>query len=99
MTRPTKQLSITLPIEMVDLIASKVRTGEYASESEVIRHGLRMLMAHDRAVENWLQSEVAVTYDTIKADPSKAISPADLRARLAKLRTWTTAHPRQGDPK
>ena len=33
--RTTQQLSITLPNEMADAVKSKVRTGEYASESEV----------------------------------------------------------------
>lgn len=91
MARSTKQLSITLPIEMAELISSKVNAGEYASESEVIRDGLRTLMARDQAVERWLQSEVAATYDALKADPSKAVSSADVRARLAKLHARTTA--------
>ena len=37
--RTTKQLSITLPTEMAEVIKSKVATGEYATESEVIRDG------------------------------------------------------------
>ncbi len=32
-----------------------MHTGEYASESEVIRDGLRALMARDKAVEGWLR--------------------------------------------
>jgi antitoxin ParD1/3/4 len=43
--RTTKQLSITLPTEMAEVIKSKVATGEYTTESEVIRDGLRVLMA------------------------------------------------------
>ncbi len=35
--RTTQQLSITLPNEMADLVRAKVATGEYATESEVIR--------------------------------------------------------------
>jgi len=35
---------------MADVIKAKVVTGEYATESEVIRDGLRVLMASDRAV-------------------------------------------------
>ena len=41
--RTTKQLSITLPKEMADAVKAKVATGEYATESEVIRDGLRVL--------------------------------------------------------
>jgi hypothetical protein len=39
--RTTQQLSITLPNEMADLVRAKVATGEYATEREVIREGLR----------------------------------------------------------
>ena len=81
--RTTQQLSITLPNEMADAVKAKVRTGEYASESEVIREGLRALMERDRAVENWLISQVGPAYDALKADPSRAVSADQVRARLA----------------
>ena len=38
--RTTRQLSITLSNDMADVVKTKVTTGEYASESEVIRDGL-----------------------------------------------------------
>ena len=50
--RTTQQLSITLPLDMANVVKAKVRTGEYATESEVIRDGLRALLARDRAVES-----------------------------------------------
>ena len=61
--RSTKQMSITLPHEMAQLVKEKVAKGEYASESEVIRDGLRALLARDRAVEEWLRQQVAPVYD------------------------------------
>ena len=81
--RTTQQLSITQPNEMADAVKSKVAAGEYASESEVIRDGLRVLMARDRAVENWLHEQVGPAYDALKADPSRAITVDQVRARLA----------------
>ena len=81
--RTTRQLSITLPNEMADTLAERVRSGQYASESEVIRDGLRTLFARDAAVEAWLQGEVATAYDTLVADPSRGISGRDLRERLS----------------
>ncbi|WP_348550813.1 type II toxin-antitoxin system ParD family antitoxin [Acidithiobacillus sp.] len=81
--RNTRQMSITLPKDMADVVKSKVRAGEYASESEVIRDGLRALMARDRAVENWLHSQVGPAYDALMVDPSRAITADQLRARLA----------------
>ena len=81
--RTTRQLSITLPNDMADALREKVSAGEYASESEVIREGLRALFARERAVEAWLQTEVAAAYDATVADPTRTISPSAIRARLA----------------
>ena len=78
--RSTQQLSITLPNEMADLVRAKVASGEYASESEVIRDGLRTLLARDRAVEDWLRDKVAPAYDALIADPTRAVS-VDLYAQ------------------
>ena len=35
--RTTRQLSITLPNDMADVVKTKVKTGEYASESNELR--------------------------------------------------------------
>lgn len=80
--RTTQQLSITLPNEMADIVKGKVRTGEYASESEVIRDGLRALLARDRAVESWLHQQVGPAVDAMRADPSRGVTAEQLRARL-----------------
>jgi len=81
--RSTQQLSITLPNEMAELVRSKVATGEYASDSEVLREGLRALIAREKAVETWLLQSVAPAYDALQADPARALSPSQVRARLA----------------
>ncbi len=81
--RSTQQLNVTLPKEMADAVKAKVSAGEYASESEVIRDGLRALMARDRAVEGWLHGTVGPAYDALKADPSRARTAEQVRARLA----------------
>jgi antitoxin ParD1/3/4 len=81
--RSTQQLSITLPNQMADIVKAKVATGEYATESEVIRDGLRALLARDRALENWLVGQVAPAYDALKAEPSRALSADQVRSRLA----------------
>lgn len=88
--RTTQQLSITLPNDMADVVKAKVRSGEYASESEVIRDGLRVLLARDRAVESWLQNQVGPAFDALKADPDRAVTPEQVRARLAAEASATT---------
>ena len=87
--RTTQQLSITLPNDMADVVKAKVRTGEYASESEVIRDGLRALLARDRAIDNWLHQQVGPAYDALKAEPSLALSVDQVRAGLAAEHTKT----------
>ena len=80
--RTTQQFSITLPNEMANAVKSKVGAGEYASESEVIRDGLRTLMARDRAVDDWLRQQVGPSFDAIKADPSRAVTARKMRQRI-----------------
>jgi antitoxin ParD1/3/4 len=81
--RTTQQFSITLPHEMAQLVRAKVESGEYASESEVIRDGLRALEMHERALEAWLREDVAAAYDALKTNPSRAVSAEKVRASLA----------------
>jgi putative addiction module CopG family antidote len=84
--RSTQQFSITLPNEMADVIKAKVAAGEYATESEVIRDGLRTLLARDRAVEAWLLEQVVPAAQALKADPGRTLSAEQARERLATKR-------------
>ncbi len=84
--RTTRQMSVTLPHEMADMVRAKVTSGEYASESEVIRDGLRALAARDRAVESWLRDQVVPAYDRLQADPDRALTADATRARLLAVR-------------
>lgn len=81
--RSTQQFSITLPHEMAEAVRAKVASGEYATESEVIRDGLRVLLARDRAVADWLRKDVSAAYDKLKAEPSRAVAASAVKARLA----------------
>jgi len=80
--RNTHPLSITLPHDMAAMVKAKVASGEYATESEVIRDGLRALQARDAAVESWLRDEVAKSYDDYAADPDLGVPVPELIARL-----------------
>ncbi|HEX7370031.1 MAG TPA: type II toxin-antitoxin system ParD family antitoxin [Rhodanobacteraceae bacterium] len=84
--RSTQQLSITLPNEMADAVKAKVAGGEYATESEVIREGLRTLMARDRAVEKWLREQVVPAAMSLDAKPSSALTVDQVRGHLAEKR-------------
>ena len=84
--RTTRQMSITLPVEMADAVRERVRSGQYASESEVVRDGLRALIARDRAVDAWLLGDVAAAYGAMRANPEAVIDAADVRTHLAARR-------------
>ncbi len=72
--KPKQLLNITLPNEMAEAIKTKVRAGEYATESEVIREGVLALSNRDRAIETWLQNEVGSAYDALNSNRSRAIT-------------------------
>jgi antitoxin ParD1/3/4 len=84
--RATKQLSVTLPHEMAEEVRARVSSGAYASDSEVVREGLRALAERERAVEHWLRTDVAAAYDALRADPSRARTPAQVREKLRRTR-------------
>jgi putative addiction module CopG family antidote len=80
--RSTKQLSITLPHKLAKAVRDKVASGEYASESEVVREGLRSLTARDQILERWLLKQAIPAHDALEADPTRAIPAAKVKANL-----------------
>lgn len=85
--RTTTQMSITLPKEMAESVKKKVASGEYASESEVIREGLRTLLARDRVIEDWLRTRVVATCDAMMANPGRGVSTEHIRSLIAQETT------------
>ena len=76
--------TISLPAEQGAFIDRLVESGEYGSASEVVRAGIRALQQHDKAIEHWLRTEVAETYDRMVADPSRGIPIEDVRAEFVE---------------
>ena len=81
--RTTQSLSITLPMEMARMVKTKVSSGEYATESEVIRDGLRSLIARDAAIEKWLREEVAPTFDAVMDGTEPLLTPEEVKQNLS----------------
>ena len=88
--RTTQQFSITLPNEMADMVKAKVAAGEYATESEVIRDGLRTLLARDRAMDAWLREQVVPAVAALQEDPGRVLSADQVRGHLAARRRSRT---------
>jgi antitoxin ParD1/3/4 len=86
--RTIAKRTFSLPAEHAKFIDRKVRSGAYASGSEVVRAGLRALQERDAAVERWLREEVAPIYDAMTAEPTRGIPAANvfgsIRARHAR---------------
>lgn len=80
--RTTQQMSITLPHELASMVKAKVQGGGYASESEVIREGLRALQERDAVVERWLKDDVVPTLSRHRENPSEARPIAEVMADL-----------------
>jgi putative addiction module CopG family antidote len=84
--RKTQSLSITVPHDMAQMIKDKVASGDYATESEVVREGLRALRSQDNALEQWLRTEGVARYDAYHRD-GKGRPAAEVFARLRERAT------------
>jgi antitoxin ParD1/3/4 len=80
--RNTQSLSITLPHEMAQMVKDKVASGTYASESEVIRDGLRALQARDAAVERWIRESVVPVFDRVASGDEKLVDANEVFSGL-----------------
>jgi antitoxin ParD1/3/4 len=84
--RTTQQFSITLPLEMAEVVEGKIKSGAYASVSEVMRDGVRALLERDAAIERWLREEVIPGHEEYMADPSKGVSSDAILDRIKARR-------------
>jgi antitoxin ParD1/3/4 len=85
--RSTQQFSITLPLDMAEVIEGKIKSGAYASVSEVMRDGVRALLERDAAVERWLREEVVAGHREYVSDPSKGVTAEALLGRIKARRS------------
>jgi antitoxin ParD1/3/4 len=83
--KTSQQFSITLPLDMAEVVADKIRSGGYSSVSEVVRDGVRALIERDTTIDRWLREEVVAGHQQYLADPSQGV-PADVVLNRIKAR-------------
>jgi len=84
--RTTQQFSITLPLDMAEAVERKIKSGSYASVSEVVRDGVRALLERDAAVERWLREQVLPGHREYLADRAKGVAADAVLPRIKSRR-------------
>jgi antitoxin ParD1/3/4 len=79
--RTVEKLSVTLPRELAEKVRGKVATGEYASQSEIIRAALRLWQDREELKERKL-ADLREKIDRSLEDPNP---PLDEAASFAYL--------------
>jgi antitoxin ParD1/3/4 len=84
-------VSIEVPADVAAAVNARVEAGEYASQGEVVRNGLRLLteedaVLNDSEVEQWLRTVAVPIAEAIQADPSRSIPAKHVREHFAAKR-------------
>lgn len=86
MSRASQPVTVTLG-EMKASVDERVRTGRYASASEVLRAGLRALDREEAALDDWMRLKVQEAFEDPRPRLSFADGFAEVRAHAAKRAT------------
>lgn len=84
-------VAIEVPTDVADAVNARIDSGEYASQGDVVRDGLRLLseeddVLRDPAVEHWLRTVVVPIGEATLADPSRSVPAGEVRAHFAAKR-------------
>lgn len=77
MSRASRPITVTLG-ELHKHVEARVKSGAYASTSEVMRAAVRALDREEAAVNGWLRSQIEDSF----ADPRPDVSLQDALTRL-----------------
>jgi putative addiction module CopG family antidote len=80
-------IHVTLSDEAaVEFVRGKVKSGEYASEADVVREGISAMQEEEAEVERWLREVAGPRYDSFHADPSSGIPIDQVEKNLEERR-------------
>jgi len=77
MARTSRPVTVTLG-DLQEHVEARVRSGAYASTSEVLRAAVRALDREEEAIGEWLKAKV----DEAFADPGASVPARDVFRRL-----------------
>jgi antitoxin ParD1/3/4 len=77
MARASRSITVTLG-DLQERVAARVKSGAYASASEVVRAALRALDREEAALDDWLRQRI----DEALADPRPNVSVREVFRRL-----------------
>lgn len=90
MSMADTQLSITLPEDVLAQLRAYVASGQFESESAVLREAFEDLANRDRSYEEhfqrWWREEGVAGYEEWKSNPDDVSDIADVRARIKARR-------------
>ncbi len=89
-------IDITITVsdkETADWIRSKVQSGAFPSETDLVAHGIATLRQEDADLEHWLRTVVADRYDRHKQNPEKGIPAEQVMAALEARRKQRAHNP------
>lgn len=78
----TGEMTVILPPDLARLVEVELGSGRYASQVDVLRDALHALAERDDALERWLREDVVAGHAEYLADPSSAVSAADVLSRV-----------------
>lgn len=84
-------VALEVPADVADAVNARIDSGEYASQGDVVRNGLRLLseeadVLRDPEVEHLLRTVVVPIAEATLADPSRSIPAREVRAHFAARR-------------
>jgi antitoxin ParD1/3/4 len=82
----TRRLEIELPEELADAVRAKVESGEFGSESEVVRAALDLLDEQGAEPQPDIDAQLAAGYDAWKANPTAVYTLEEVERHLNEQR-------------
>jgi antitoxin ParD1/3/4 len=93
MPRASRPITVTLG-DLLERVDERVKSGAYASASEVVRAAVRALDREEVALNDWLRRRVEEAF----ADPRPSVPAAEVFDRLRDRHAQRTKARRHEDP-